>query len=97
MTSPPTTRRTPDGSIEIAFDVATGTAESVFRSGTIASVGLAGARYDLTFRSSRYLPMQERAAGYLLSLQRKDSRAAGVFTSDRRFGGFQENHKLGAP
>src|SRR5581483_9107887 len=31
-----------DGSIEIAFNVADGTAEPVFRSGTIASVGLAG-------------------------------------------------------
>ena len=31
-----------DGSIEIAFNVADGTTESVFRSGTIATVGLAG-------------------------------------------------------
>jgi hypothetical protein len=62
-----------DGSIEIAFDVATGTTEPVFRSGTIASVGLAGALYDLTAHSSRYLQMEERAAGYLLSLQQTSS------------------------
>ncbi len=58
-----------DGSIEIAFDVASGQAEPVFRSGTIASVGLAGALYDLTERSSRYVAMEQRAAGYLISLQ----------------------------
>jgi len=58
-----------DGSIEIAFDVADGTAESVFRSGTIASVGLAGSLYDVFNHSTRYLSMDERAAAYLLSLQ----------------------------
>jgi hypothetical protein len=58
-----------DGSIEIAFNVAAGTAESVFRSGTIATVGLAGSLYDLLNRSSRYLAMGQRAASYLLSLQ----------------------------
>lgn len=58
-----------DGSIEIAFNVATGMAEPVFRSGTIASAGLAASLYDQYFRSSHYLGMQERAAAYLLSLQ----------------------------
>lgn len=58
-----------DGSIEIAFNVADGTAEPVFRSGTIASVGMAGSLYDQTFHSSRYLAMEQRAASYLLALQ----------------------------
>jgi len=58
-----------DGSIEIAFNVANGTAEPVFRSGTIASIGLAASLYDQTFHSSRYLAMEQRAAGYLLTLQ----------------------------
>ncbi|MBV9804921.1 MAG: hypothetical protein JO130_17100, partial [Solirubrobacterales bacterium] len=58
-----------DGSIEIAFDVADGTTEPVFRSGTIASMGLAASLYDQVFHTSRYLQMEERAAGYLLSLQ----------------------------
>lgn len=58
-----------DGSIEIAFNVASGTAEPVFRSGTIASVGMAGSLYDQFFRTSRYLQMEERAASYLMSLQ----------------------------
>jgi hypothetical protein len=58
-----------DGSIEIAFNVADGTAESVFRSGTIATVGLAGSIYDQAFHTTRYLAMEERAASYLLSLQ----------------------------
>ena len=58
-----------DGSIEIAFDTADGTTESQFRSGTIASVGLAGSIYDQHQRTHRYLAMEQRAATFLLSLQ----------------------------
>ena len=58
-----------DGSIEIAFNVTDGTTESVFRSGTIATVGLAGSLYDQRTRSNRYLAMEQRAATYLISLQ----------------------------
>jgi hypothetical protein len=58
-----------NGSIEIAFNVANGTAEPVFRSGTIATVGLAGSLYDQYFHSTRYLAMEERAGTYLLSRQ----------------------------
>ena len=58
-----------DGSIEIAFDVADGTTEPVFRAGTIATVGVAASLYDQFTHTSRYLAMEERAAGYLLSLQ----------------------------
>jgi hypothetical protein len=58
-----------DGSIEIAFNVADGTTEAVFRSGTIATLGLAGSLYDQRARSNRYLSMEQRAASYLISLQ----------------------------
>jgi len=58
-----------DGSIELAFNVAAGTAEPVFRSGVIATVGIAGSLYDQDFHTTRYLSMGERAASYLLSLQ----------------------------
>jgi hypothetical protein len=58
-----------NGSIEVAFNVADGTAESQFRSGTIASVGLAGSLYDQRTHTSRYLAMEQRTASYLLSLQ----------------------------
>jgi hypothetical protein len=58
-----------NGSIEIAFNVADGTTEPLFRSGTIATVGLAGAIYDRTQRTTRYLAMEKRAASYLISLQ----------------------------
>ena len=58
-----------DGSIEIAFNVADGTTESVFRSGTIATMGLAGSVYDQSQHTSRYLAMEQRAASYLISLQ----------------------------
>ena len=62
-----------DGSIEIAFNVADGTTESVFRSGTIATVGLAGSLYDQRTHTNRYLAMEQRAASYLLSLQQTSS------------------------
>jgi hypothetical protein len=58
-----------DGSIEIAFNVADGTTESVFRAGTIATVGLAGSLWDQRSHSNRYLSMEQRAASYLISLQ----------------------------
>ncbi len=58
-----------DGSIEIAFNVADGTTESQFRTGTIASVGLAGSIFDQKQHTNRYLAMEQRAATYLLSLQ----------------------------
>jgi Concanavalin A-like lectin/glucanases superfamily len=58
-----------DGSIELAFNVATGQAEPLFRAGSIAWVGLAGSVFDQEFGSSRYLSMQQLAANYLLSLQ----------------------------
>jgi hypothetical protein len=57
------------GSIEIAFDTDTGENAPVFRSGTVAWVGLAAATYDQAFGSSRYLDTEQRAADYLLSLQ----------------------------
>ena len=58
-----------DGSIEQAFNVADGTTEPIFRAGVIAAVGIAGSLYDQHFNTSRYLPMEQRAASYLLSLQ----------------------------
>jgi len=58
-----------DGAIELAFNTATGDSSPLFRSGTIAWVGLAAATYDQAFGSSRYLDMEQRAADYLLSLQ----------------------------
>jgi hypothetical protein len=58
-----------DGSIELAFNTATGESAPIFRSGTVAWVGLAASTYDLAFGSSRYLVMEQRSADYLLSLQ----------------------------
>ena len=58
-----------DGSIELAFNTTTGDSAPVFRSGTVAWVGLAASAYDLAFGSSRYLKMEQRSADYLLSLQ----------------------------
>jgi hypothetical protein len=58
-----------DGSIELAFNTTTGESAPIFRSGTVAWVGLAASTYDLAFGSSQYLDMEQRAADYLLSLQ----------------------------
>jgi hypothetical protein len=58
-----------DGSIEIALNVATGQAANIFRSGVIATVGIAASLYDQNFNTARYLSMEESAASYLLSLQ----------------------------
>jgi hypothetical protein len=43
-----------DGSIELAFNTTTGESAPIFRSGTVAWVGLAASTYDLAFGSSRY-------------------------------------------
>jgi len=66
-----------DGSIEEAFNVADRTTEPIFRSGVIATVGIAGSRHDQDFNTSRYLAMEERTAGYLLSLQGIDGLIRG--------------------
>ncbi len=58
-----------DGSIDFAFNVATGAGEPLLRSGTIAWVGLAAAYYDQTFKTGTYLQTEKLAANYLLSLQ----------------------------
>jgi hypothetical protein len=57
------------GSIELAFDTTTGENAPVFRSGTVAWVGLAAATYDQAFGADRYLDTEQRAADYLLSLR----------------------------
>ncbi|MGB0096219.1 MAG: hypothetical protein WBP81_27235 [Solirubrobacteraceae bacterium] len=54
-----------DGSIDIAFNTATGTSSGVFRAGADTWVGRAAATYDQAFGSNRYLNMQELTANYL--------------------------------
>ena len=58
-----------DGSLEIAFNTTSGEGAPVFRSGTVAWVGLAAASYDTTYATDRYRSTEQRAADYLLSLQ----------------------------
>ncbi len=66
-----------DGSIDIAFDVASGQGAGMFRTGTIAWVGLAATQYDRIFGVSTYRNMTTRAADYLLSLQGTDGLLRG--------------------
>jgi hypothetical protein len=58
-----------DGSIEVAFNVATGDSARLIRSGTVAWVGLAAAAYDSRFGTGQFLRTEQRAADYLLSLR----------------------------
>jgi hypothetical protein len=66
-----------DGSIDFAFNVATGAGVPLLRSGTIAWLGLAAALYDETFGNSDYQHTEELAANYLLSLQQPDGLIKG--------------------
>ena len=58
-----------DGSLEIAFNTVTGEGARIFRSGTVAWLGLAAVTYDQAFEVDRYRDAEQRAADYLLSLR----------------------------
>ncbi|MGH2894066.1 MAG: hypothetical protein ACRDPM_12490 [Solirubrobacteraceae bacterium] len=79
-----------DGSIELAFNVADGTTESEFRSGTIATMGLAGSIYDRSQHTGRYLAMEQRAASYLISLQG----TSGLIRGGPDVGWYSTQHNL---
>jgi hypothetical protein len=66
-----------DGSIDIAFDVATGQGAGMYRAGTIAWIGLAATKYDSRFGVSTYRTMAKKAADYLLTLQGTDGLIRG--------------------
>jgi hypothetical protein len=81
-----------DGSIELAFNVASGESAPVFRSGTVAWVGLAAATYDQAFSSNRYLDTEQRAADYLLSLEGP----SGLIRGGPDVGWYSTEHNLTA-
>lgn len=81
-----------DGSIELAFNVASGESAPVFRSGTVAWVGLAAATYDQAFSSNRYLETEQRAAEYLLSLEGP----SGLIRGGPDVGWYSTEHNLTA-
>jgi hypothetical protein len=66
-----------DGSIEVAFNVATGASSAMFRSGTEGWVGLAAVTYDEAFGNHRFFATARSAADYLLTLQRPDGLIRG--------------------
>jgi hypothetical protein len=57
-----------DGSIDIAFNVSTGQGAGMYRTGTIAAIGLAASKYDARYGVSTYRTMAKKAADYLLTL-----------------------------
>jgi hypothetical protein len=66
-----------NGSIDIAFDVSTGQGAGMYRTGTIASIGLAATKYDSRFTASTYRSMAKKAADYLLTLVGTDGLIMG--------------------
>lgn len=58
-----------DGSIEFAFDAASGEAATQIRSGTVAWTGIAFVDFDQRFGDTTYLDNARLAADYLLSLR----------------------------
>jgi hypothetical protein len=67
-------------------------APPVFRSGTVAWVGLAAATYDQAFSSNRYLETEQRAAEYLLSLEGQ----SGLIRGGPDVGWYSTEHNLTA-
>ena len=66
-----------DGSIDLAFNVSTHESARPPRSGTVAWLGLAAVTYDAAFESDRYRETAERAARFLLALERPSGLLAG--------------------
>jgi hypothetical protein len=66
-----------DGSIDFAFNVASGESSGEIRAGTVAFASIAFTDYDTTFDTNRYLDNASRAADYLLSLQNDDGLVRG--------------------
>ncbi|MSO42167.1 MAG: hypothetical protein EXQ70_09810 [Solirubrobacterales bacterium] len=79
-----------DGSIDIAFNVATGEGAKTFRAGSVAWLGLAATSFDLHFGSDRYLDSSRRAANYLLGLQE----ANGLVRGGPKIKWFSTQHNL---
>jgi len=66
-----------DGSINFAFDVTTGGASPVVRSGAVAWVGLAGAAYRARYKSNNYDKLIGGTLDYLLNLKQRDGLIVG--------------------
>ncbi len=66
-----------DGAVDIAFDVSSGRGAGIYRTGTIASIGIAAGKYDSTYKTSAYRTMEKKAADYLLTLQGTDGLIKG--------------------
>jgi hypothetical protein len=66
-----------DGSIDFAFNVASGESSGEIRAGSVAFAAIAFTDYDSTFGDNRYLDNASRAADYLLSLRNGDGLVRG--------------------
>jgi hypothetical protein len=83
-----------DGSIDIAFDVATGRGAGTYRAGTIAWAGLAFTRFDSQFGKGEgeYRDAATRAADYLLSL--RGGKESGLIAGGPRISWYSTQHNL---
>lgn len=66
-----------DGSLDFAYDVATGAGAGQARSGSLAWVGLAAAAYKRRYGSSRYDPLISGILDYVLALRTGDGLVKG--------------------
>ena len=66
-----------DGSIDYAYDVSTGAGIPLFRSGTVAWVGLSATMYRNLYGSSKYDTMVKGAAQWLMARQQASGLIAG--------------------
>jgi hypothetical protein len=66
-----------DGSLEYGWDTHTGAGVPLFRSGSLAAVGLATVQFRMSTRQRQYDPMANLAARWLLTQQENDNAHPG--------------------
>jgi hypothetical protein len=66
-----------DGSLDLAYDTTNGDSARLFRTGTVAWVGLAATTYKNRYRSKKYVALTHDAATWLLEQQGEDGLLRG--------------------
>jgi hypothetical protein len=88
--------RRSDGSLEFAWDVYTGAGAPLFRSGTMAWVGLAASTYKRVYGSTRYDSLAHAVAGWLLArrVTTQSDRAYGLLRGGPDVSWISAQHNL---
>jgi hypothetical protein len=83
-----------DGSIDIAFNVSTGQGAGMYRTGTIAWVGLAMTKYDGKYNVSTYRTAAKKAADYLLTMQSTSGSSTGLIRGGPGLPWYSTQHNI---